>query len=74
MDFSDDSMRVTDDSGGQMSLKETLDKQTTDEVKRSMLSQVLFASIRSGRSAIGSVDSGSDMNPQCCEHHRQYFN
>ena len=28
-----------------------------------MLSQVLFASIRSRRSAIGSVDSGSDMNP-----------
>ena len=28
-----------------------------------MLSQALFTSIRSRRSAIGSVDSGSDMNP-----------
>ena len=56
-------MRVTDDSGGQTSLKVTLDKQTPDEVKRGMLSQALFTSIRSKRSVIGSVDSGSDMNP-----------
>ena len=61
-DFSDDSMRVMDDSGGQMSLKVLLDKQTPDEVKRGVLTQALFASIRSRRSAIGSVDSGLDMN------------
>ena len=28
-----------------------------------MLSQALFTSVRSRRSVIGSVDSGSDMNP-----------
>ena len=28
-----------------------------------MLNQTLLASIRSRRSAIGSIDSGSDMNP-----------
>ena len=52
-----------DDSGGQTSIKVTLDKQTPDEVKRGMLSQALFASITSRRSAIGTVNSGSDMNP-----------
>ena len=52
-----------DDSGGQTSPKVTLDKQTTDEVKRSMLSQALLASIRSRRSAIGGTESGSDINP-----------
>ena len=62
-DFSDDSVRVTDDAGGQRSLKVTLDKQTPDEAKRGMQSEALFTSIRSRRSAIGSVDSGSDMNP-----------
>ena len=54
---------MTDNSGEQKSLKVTLDKQTPDEVKRGMLSQALFTSTRSRRSAIGSVDSGSDMNP-----------
>ena len=63
MDFSDDSMRVTDDSGEQTSLKVTLDKQTPDKAKRGMLSKALFTSIRSRRSAIGSVDPGSDINP-----------
>ena len=63
MYFSDDSVRVTDDSGGQVSPKVTLDKQTPDKVKRGVLSQALLASIRSRRSAIGSIDSGSDMNP-----------
>ena len=61
--FLDDSVRVMDGSGGHMSLKVTSDKQTPDEVKRGVLSQVLLASIRSRRSAIGSVDSGSHMNP-----------
>ena len=32
-------------------------------VRRGMLSQALLTSIRSKRSAIGSIDSGSDMNP-----------
>ena len=63
MDFSDVRVRVMDDSGGQMSLKITFDKQTPEEVKRSMLSQALLASIRLQRSVIGSIDSGSDMNP-----------
>ena len=62
-DFSDDSMRVIDDSGGQTSLKITLDKQTPDDIKRGILSQTLMVSIRSRRSAIGYVDSGFDMNP-----------
>ena len=31
-DFSDDSLRVMDNSGGQPSIKVTLDKQTPDEV------------------------------------------
>ena len=58
MDFSDDSVRVMDNPGGQMFLKVTLDKQTPDEGNRGMLSQALFTSIRSRRSVIGSVDSG----------------
>ena len=63
MGFSDDSVRVMDNSGGLTSLNVTLDKQTPDEVKRGMLSQALFASIRSRRSVLGTVDSGLDMNP-----------
>ena len=62
-DFSDNSVIEMDDSGGQMSLKMMFDKQTPEEVKRGILSQALLASIRSWRSAIGSIDSGSDMNP-----------
>ena len=58
-DFSDDSVRVMDNSGGHTSLKITFDKQTPEEVKRGMLNQALLASIRSQRSAIGSIDSGS---------------
>ena len=63
MDSSDDSVRVTDNSGGQISLKVALDKQIPDEVQRGRLNQTLFTCIRSRRSAIGSVDSGSNMNP-----------
>ena len=62
-DFSDDGVRVTDDSGGQISPTVTLDKQTLEEVNRGTLSQAFLASIRSRRSVIGSIDSGSDMNP-----------
>ena len=63
MDFSDDIVRVMDDSGEQTSLKVTLNKQTPADVQRGMLSQALLASIRLWRSATGSIDSGSDMNP-----------
>ena len=51
MDFSNDRVRVMDDSGGQTSLKIMFDKQTPEEVKRGMLSQALLASM-------GSIDSG----------------
>ena len=60
---SDDRGKEMDVSGGQMSLKITFDKQTPEEVKRGIWSQALFASIRSHRSAIGSIDLGLDMNP-----------
>ena len=49
-------------TGGQTFPKVTLYKQTSEEVKGGMLSQALLVSIRSRRSAIGSIDSGSDMN------------
>ena len=51
-----------DVSGGQMSLKITFNKQPPEEVKRVNIESGLLASIRSWRSAIGSVGSGSDMN------------
>ena len=62
-DSSDDRAKEINVSGGQMSLKIMFDKQTPEEVKGGILSQALLASIRSCRSAIGSIDSGSDMNP-----------
>ena len=62
-DFSDDRTKEMNVSGGQKSLKITFNKQTPEEVKRGILSQTLLASIRSCRSAIGSIDSGSDMSP-----------
>ena len=62
MDFSDDRVRVMDESGGHISLKITFNKQTPEEVKRGMLSQALLASTRSQRSAIGTIDSDSDMS------------
>ena len=61
-DSSDDRAKETNASGGQMSLKITFNKQTPEEVKRGILSQALFPSIRSCRSAIGCIVSGSDMN------------
>ena len=63
IDFSDDILGVMDDFEGQMFLNVTIDKQTPDMVRTSELGQDLLSSIRSRRSAIGSVDSGSDMNP-----------
>ena len=56
-------MGVMNDFEGQMSLNVTPDKQTPDMVGRGVLSQDILSSIRSRRSAISSVDSGSDMNP-----------
>ena len=63
VDFSDNRVTEADVSGGQTSLKIIFDEQTPEEVKRGILSQVLLASIRSQRSAIGSVELGSDMTP-----------
>ena len=62
-DSSDDRVKEMDVSGGQTSLKITFDKQTPEEVKRGVLSEVLLASIRLHKIAIGSINSGSDMNP-----------
>ena len=62
-DSSDDRAKETNASEGQTSLKITFNKQTPEEVKRGILNQALLASIQSCRSAIGSIDSGSDMNP-----------
>ena len=56
-------MKEMDVSGGQTSLKITFNEQTPEEIKRGILSQALLASIRLWRRAIGSIDSGSDMNP-----------
>ena len=61
-DSSDNRAKETDAFGGQISLKITFNEQTPEEVKRGILSQALLASILSCRSAIGSIDSGSDMN------------
>ena len=61
--FSDNIVKETDDSGGQTSLKIMFDKQTPEEVRGGILSQALLASIRSLGSAIGSIDSGSGINP-----------
>ena len=63
IDFSGDIVGVTNDLEGQMFPKVAPDKQTPDMVRRRVLSQALLSSIKSRRSAIGSVDSGSDMNP-----------
>ena len=62
-DFLDGRVKEMDVSGGQTSLKIMFDKQTPKEIKRGILSQDLLASIRAWRSAIGSIDSGSDMSP-----------
>ena len=62
-DFSDDRVKEMDVSWRQTSLKITFDKQTSEEVKRGIWSQALLASTRLWRSAIGSIDSGSDMSP-----------
>ena len=61
-DSSDNRVKEMDVSGGQMSLKTPFDKQNP-EVKGGILSQALLAYIRSCRSVIGGIDSGSDMNP-----------
>ena len=63
MDCSDDSVGLMSNSGRQMSHSVTLDKQGSDMVRRGMLSQALLTSIRSRRSSIDSINSGSDMNP-----------
>ena len=52
-----------DVSGGQMFLKIMFNKPTPEEVKTGTLNQALLPSIISWRSAIGSIDSGSDRNP-----------
>ena len=62
-DSSDDRAKEMDVSGGQTSLKIMFDKHTPEGVKRGILSQALLASIRSHRTAIGSTDLGSDINP-----------
>ena len=62
-DSSDDRAKETEASGGQTSFKTMFNKQTPEEVKRGILSQDLLASNQSCRSAIGSIDSDSDMNP-----------
>ena len=62
-DFSGDIVGVTNYFEGQTSLSVTPDKQTPDMIRRGVLSQALLSAIKSRRSAIGSVDSGSDMNP-----------
>ena len=62
-DFSDDRVKEMDHSGGQTSLKIMFNKQTPEEVKRAIFSQALLLSIRLCRSAICSIDSGSDMSP-----------
>ena len=62
-DSSDNRAKETNASGGQMSFKIIFNKQPPEEVKRGILSQALLTSIQSCRSSIGSIDSGSDMNP-----------
>ena len=74
IDFSGDILGVMDDFEGQMFLNVTIDKQTPDMVRTSVLSQALLSSIRSRRSAIGIIDSGSDMSPDIAICHTQYFN
>ena len=63
IDFLGDIVGETDDFEGQTSLNVIIDKQTPDMVRTSLISQALLSSIKSRRSTMGSVDSGSDMNP-----------
>ena len=63
IDFSGVIVGATNDFEGKTSLNVPPDKQTPDTVRRCVLSQALLSPIKSGRSTIGSVDSGSDMSP-----------
>ena len=53
---------MMNDFEGQTSFKVTSDKQTPDTVWTCVLGQAFLSFIKSRRSAIGSVDSDSDMN------------